>query len=64
MDKHQLWVNFLHKQEVTAGNLFVLAGLAVLFWWLLIRGRRFERWANLAAVIIFLGLVVVMGVFK
>jgi len=54
MNKFDLWREFLAKQERIAGDMFIIAGLGVLFWWLLVRGRRWEKWANAGAVAGFL----------
>ena len=56
MNKYQLWRQFLIQQQRTAFNLFVIAGVALLGWRLAVRGKTWEKWANLGAVCAFLGL--------
>lgn len=62
MTRLQLWQQFLQKQETTSADVFVLAAVAVLFWWLLTRGRRHERWTNLLAVVLFWVVAIALGV--
>ena len=51
--KLALWRQFLQNQEMTAGSVFVLAAVLVLWWALLVRGRRWERWISWGAVGVF-----------
>lgn len=62
MNRFLLWQQFLRKQETTAGNVFVLATLAIVFWWLCVRGHHRERWANVLAIGLFWAVTITLGV--
>lgn len=53
MTRLETWKFFLQNQETMAGSVFVLAGMLLLWWFLLVRGRRAEKQVNWLAVLTF-----------
>lgn len=51
--KLETWRFFLQNQETMAGSVFVLAATLLLWWFMLVRGRRSEKWINGLSVLLF-----------
>jgi len=50
MTRYELWRLFLQKNETTALNLWILAGVAVFFWFQLVRGKKWARMFNVLVI--------------
>jgi hypothetical protein len=46
MTKFALWQKFLVQNQTTAINVFVVAGVAMLFWSQFVRGKKWETVIN------------------
>lgn len=53
MTRLELWQQFLRQNQTTALNLFVIAGVGLLFWSLFVRGKKWENTINGLWVVLF-----------
>lgn len=53
MTKLELWQQFLQSNQTTTLNLFVIAGVVLLFWSLFVKGKKWENTINGLWVVLF-----------